>query len=290
MAYAILKFKKLKQHTKGVLFAHNHRTSEIHHRGINPKLNHLNRYRHSKIGPVEDINERIAALKKKPRKDAVVGIEMVLTASPDFFHQFGLNRVELSENPEFQKWAIEAQQWVKDEFGTESIIDTSLHLDERSPHLHIVIFPKVNPQTGRLSAKAMMSQEQLCGYQDSWAEAMKPWGLERGAKVRDTLEATGKKIWNIPISTYRSAPLIAESINEQYKELRRKTKSYLARKAQIAKDWLDEKPRKSTAFELSDHKAKPNAPQTALNANSSHFKDKNGQRLNQTEITPKNPL
>jgi hypothetical protein len=77
--------------------------------------------------------------------------------------------------------------WFKDQltflektFGKANVLSCTLHQDEKTPHVHAVIAPIT--KDGRLSAKLLFTPKTLTDYQNQYAEAMKPHGLERGVE------------------------------------------------------------------------------------------------------------
>ncbi|GHV49011.1 hypothetical protein FACS1894181_06510 [Bacteroidia bacterium] len=76
-----------------------------------------------------------------------------------------------------------------------------MHLDEKTPHIHATVIPivqgerrktkaekdndkkkykKKNTNAARLCADDVMARNKLKAYQDSYAEAMNKYGLQRG--------------------------------------------------------------------------------------------------------------
>lgn len=103
-------------------------------------------------------------------------------------------------------WATRSLQFVQDFAGKENVISADYHDDEDTPHLHIVCLPIVNRARRRrgplpkgsaaraaeirkvLSWSALVgrttadSSVTYSGLQDKYADAMKPFGLQRGIK------------------------------------------------------------------------------------------------------------
>lgn len=69
------------------------------------------------------------------RKDSVVAIEYMITASPEAMQ--GKSRTE--QDAYFQ----DAQAWITKRHGQENILTMAVHRDERTPHLHAVVVPIV---------------------------------------------------------------------------------------------------------------------------------------------------
>lgn len=87
-------------------------------------------------------------------------------------------------------------KWLYETYGKENVVSCVLHMDEKTPHLHATIVPivtserqrreregerKYNTKSGpRLSADDVLKRARLREYQDTYAVAMKPFGLKRG--------------------------------------------------------------------------------------------------------------
>ena len=68
------------------------------------------------------------------------------------------------------KWSNDCSKWVKNSVGKEAVIESlTLHLDERSPHIHVTVVPVVNDTKGpKLSAKVV--QRRMAGLPDKGRE------------------------------------------------------------------------------------------------------------------------
>ena len=92
---------------------------------------------------------------KPLRKDAVVMRPLILQLDPKFWNEnfpdWAEKPLDENDDPRFQKF-IEAQiEWAKSEFGAENVIGGSLHMDEYSPQLQLLITPVTDD--GRLSQR-----------------------------------------------------------------------------------------------------------------------------------------
>lgn len=126
------------------------------------------------------INQRIEEGyqgKKAIRKDAVKYLSLVLTGSHE-------DMTKLATDPvRFKAWQQANFDFVAQEFGKANILRFTLHMDEKTPHIHAVVVPLT--KDGRLSAKELMgNKKSLSLQQDRYAEAMEPFELSRG--VRDS--------------------------------------------------------------------------------------------------------
>lgn len=184
---------------------HNERSRET--KNADPAKTHLNRKIISTDNLTQSINERIRegyTGKTAIRKDAVTSISMILTGSHE-----PMNR--LIEQNRLDEWVNANLKWVGDTFGKENIVMFTLHMDEKTPHIHAIIVP-ITPD-GRLSAKEVMGEKKtLRGYQDSYALAMDRFGMERG--VRKTKDS---KVRHVDINDYYK--LVNQDLPEKRKEL-----------------------------------------------------------------------
>jgi len=111
--------------------------------------------------------------KKAIRKDAVKFIPMVMTGSHKEMKEI------FSDNKKANDWIKANYEFACREFGKENIVRCTLHLDEKTPHLHIVAIPLT--KDGRLSAKEIFgNRNDLSDRQTRYADAMRDFGLQRG--------------------------------------------------------------------------------------------------------------
>ena len=122
------------------------------------------------------ISERIAEGykgKRKIRNDAVRYLNHVLTGSHEDMKEI------FNDKDKSQKWLNENYKFACQEFGHENIVRFTLHLDEKTPHIHCVTVPLTSD--GKLSAKEIMGNKKvLRERQDKYADMMKVFGLKRG--------------------------------------------------------------------------------------------------------------
>ena len=107
------------------------------------------------------------------RKDAVRYVNLMLSGSPEQMQN-------LEQQGKLSEWMAINYEYVASEFGKENIVRFAMHLDEKTPHIHTTVVPLT--KDGRLSAKEYLfgHKEKLRGFQDRYAQAMVPFGLERG--------------------------------------------------------------------------------------------------------------
>lgn len=110
-------------------------------------------------------------LPEKRRKDAVLAVEYVMTASPEWW-----TKADQEQQADFFD---QAHKWLADKYGADRIVTATIHRDETSPHLSAFVVPLT--QDGRLSAKEFIgNRTKMTADQTSFAKAVEHLGLERG--------------------------------------------------------------------------------------------------------------
>lgn len=115
-----------------------------------------------------------------PKQQAVLALEMILTASPEYFRPNSPEIAGLYEPDLLDDWLETNKRWLNETFG-DKIVRAELHLDEATPHIHAYLVP-INPK-GSLSAYHFVGdKKKLSELQTNYAEAMQPLGITRGIK------------------------------------------------------------------------------------------------------------
>lgn len=133
----------------------------------------------------EKLTDYYKSLGIKEKKDNVLMMEFVLSASPEFFKR--------ADSDTKSKWVKEQIAFMQNEFGSQVKLAV-LHLDETTPHLHFMIgteqktLKKYKNQKGEfhketwsLNAKRY-NPEFLTGLHDRHAAWNQPFNLKRGVK------------------------------------------------------------------------------------------------------------
>jgi Plasmid recombination enzyme len=114
------------------------------------------------------------------RKNAVLCVEMLLTASPEYFRPGEPGRAgewQVDRLEQFQ-WAV--QDWLTQTYG-DRIVRAELHLDEATPHIHAYLVPL--DERGKLNCRGLFGDRaKLSRFQDSYAKALEPLELSRGIR------------------------------------------------------------------------------------------------------------
>ena len=180
--YAILRFAKYKGPEISGIEAHNERTKEKYasNPDIDPSRTHLNFHLIKPERKYRAESERqIAEAGCRTRSDSVRVVEALITATPEFFK--GKKRSELKE------FFNEALEFIKQNQAPETIISAVVHLDEKSPHMHLCFVPLTEDK--RLCAKEILgNKKKLTQWQDKyWEHMVKKYpDLERGESASET--------------------------------------------------------------------------------------------------------
>ncbi len=167
MNYAILRTAKLKTMGNiGGSLAHSYRTIETPN--ANPNLTSKN---HHSVATPEAVKQAIKdRLPEKRRSDAVLCIEYLITASPEW-EGWGNDK-----EAEFFKRSI---QWLIDQHGEENIAGISIHRDVSTPQLVAYVVPI--DHKGKLNCKNFLGgRVKLNQMQTDFANTVADLGLTRG--------------------------------------------------------------------------------------------------------------
>jgi hypothetical protein len=118
---------------------------------------------------------------ERRNRDSVLCREIVLSASPSYFRPGRESMGGVFEPDRVRVWAKAALAWTKRQWP-DQLASAVLHLDEMTPHLHLLCIPRVKTAAGvwKLNSKALFDRERLREMQTSYGEAMAPLGIRRG--------------------------------------------------------------------------------------------------------------
>lgn len=144
------------------------------------KQEHTERIKTMRADRIKTFNQHINSSKND------VAFEMVFTSDNEFFD--GLNRNDI------KKWAEKSLDFVTKDLGIErrNILHAIVHMDEKTPHLHVVAVPlvktynkKQNKDVWSISRRQYINgKSQLSKAQDIYNQRMNEGGyeLDRGKK------------------------------------------------------------------------------------------------------------
>lgn len=179
MSKAILRTAKLKTFGNiGGSLAHNYRTINTPNADPSRTPNNI----HS-LPNAESVKNAIQnRLPEKRRSDAVLCIEYLITASPEWSGWQDGNKT--------QEYFNRSIEWLKEKHGAENVVATSIHFDETTPHLVAYVVPLDDKQ--KLNCKLFLGgKKKLSDMQTDFAKKVKDLGLERG---KQNSKATHKTI------------------------------------------------------------------------------------------------
>ena len=149
---------------------------------------------------VRAVEGRLAQLAKPPRADSVLAMDVLLSASPEFFR--GPDEAPGTwDEGRMETWATAAQGWLAGEHG-KRLVASVLHLDEVTPHIQGLLIPI--DDRGVLNAKALFNRFTLRTAQTSYAAALRGLGIERGI--------AGSKATHVHVSDYYAAVARAHEV------------------------------------------------------------------------------
>ena len=180
--YGIMRFAKYKGPEIGNIEAHNERTKEKY--ASNPDVDvSRSKYNFHLVKPVQryrtEAEKQITAAGCRTRKDSVRMVEVLFTASPEFFR--GKKRAEV------RAYFEEALRFFEQHQNKANIISAVVHMDEKTPHMHLSFVPLT--ADGRLSAKEIVgNKKKLIQWQDNfWSHMVRTYPeLERGESASQT--------------------------------------------------------------------------------------------------------
>ena len=197
MGYAVLHLEKAKG-TDSKMSAHIERT--VHPKNADRTRTHLNRelvqFPEGVRNRTQAIAQRIetAGIRRKVSANQVKAIRILLTGSNKDMKQ-------MEAEGRIEDWCNDSLKWIRETYGEQNLVSAVLHMDEKTPHIHATVIPivtgerrkagqeeqngkkkyrKKNPQDVRLCADDVMARHRLKHYQDTYAQAMNKYGLQRG--------------------------------------------------------------------------------------------------------------
>lgn len=177
LSFAVVRMIKLKSHDlKGIQF-HNQREKESK---TNPDIDksksafNYDLLNSNKIDYNKQVKKIIESQKegtRKIRKDAVLVNEFLVTSDKPFFEKLSPAREK-----EFFR---ESAEFFKKRYGEQNIAFATVHIDEKTPHMHIGVVPM---RDGKLQGKNVFNRQELLAIQEEFPKHMKEKGfdLERG--------------------------------------------------------------------------------------------------------------
>lgn len=211
MGYAVLHMEKTSG-TDAAMSAHIERT--IKPKNADESRTHLNRELIKFPDGVENRTQAIqhrldtAGLTRKIGNNQVRAIRVLLTGTHEDMER-------ITNEGRLDGWCNDNIRYLADTFGKENIVSAVLHMDEQTPHIHATLVPIVKGErkrkkkeeqvkkryrrkptdTARLCADEIMTRAKLKSYQDTYAQAMSGYGLQRGIDGSEAKHITTRQYY-----------------------------------------------------------------------------------------------
>jgi cell division protein FtsB len=220
MGYVVLHFNKAKGSSEARMTAHIER--RVKPKNADPEKTHLNRelieFPSGVTNRTQAIQFRIktAGIFRKITPDQVRVIRVNVSGS----HK-DMKRI-VSEG-RIDEWCKDNLEYFRQEFGEKNIVSAVLHMDEKTPHIHIALVPIVTGKRRkakedaeekdiiRLCADDVLTKAKMKGYQDSYAVAMSKYGLKRGIEGSKAKHRTTQEYYR---DTFEQTQVLREEIDE----------------------------------------------------------------------------
>ena len=200
MSYAIVRNEKLTRAEINGKGTHNDRKAKKHsNKDIDPTRTHLNYYiKKNEFTYTKEFDKHIKEnnLQGHLRSNSIIMCQMIFTSDQEFFDKIG--------EKETKRYFDECYRFICNykNLGENNIISAVVHLDEGTPHLHIMFIPVVHikdkngKEIDKICARDFWKgRDSYRKLQDSYFNYVKSKGfdLERGMFVEDT----GRKHYTI---------------------------------------------------------------------------------------------
>ena len=203
MAYAVARMQKMKVGNLKGIENHNKRKTKNHaNKDIDVERSHLNydlvessgTYHKNVMGYIN----KNKASKRAVRKDAVVVNEWLVTSSAAFF--------EGMEDDEIKRYFEVSKDFFADKFGEKNIQYAQVHMDEKTPHMHMGIVPF--DEDMKLSSKRVVTRQKLIEIQDNLPVYMQEHGFDVQRGEKDSQRN------HLSVSEYKDAKEKAKELQE----------------------------------------------------------------------------
>lgn len=232
MSYCVARMEKMKSDNLVGIGNHNQRRFSNHsNKDIDVSKSHLNYDILDKVKSYKtDIEGYITAnksSKRAVRKDAVLVCEWIITSDSDFFES-----MSPADTREYFQTAID---FFAERYGSKNLMYAQVHLDERTPHMHLGIVPF--DKDNKLTAKTMFDREALQDIQNELPLYMN----ERGFKVERG--RAGSEAKHLTVQEYKDVQKEIKKQSEVLDGVKKELES--VKNVTRTKDFLDELDSKS---------------------------------------------
>ena len=160
------------------------------------------------------------------RKNAVLGVEMLLSASPGYFRPDNPELAGAYDKDRLQSWKQSTMEWLNEKYGRR-VVSAILHLDEATPHIHALLVPLDG--NGKLNCRALFggTRHTLSQLQTEYGNAVAALGISRGIensrathqKVSQFYTLTqGRDVPEIPFTQHCTSPEMPNKLSRMSDE------------------------------------------------------------------------
>jgi len=192
-------------------------------------------------------------IKRRISHNQVRALQVMLSGAPE-----DMQRIQASGK--LDEWCEDNIQWMQDTFGKENVVSAILHLDEKTPHIHATVVPIVQGErrkakleenngkkkyrkkaknTVRLCADDVMTRDNLKLFQDTYAEKMQKYGLERGVKGSDARHISTPQYYRELFVQSEDMKEEIVAMKEEQQEINDKTRDLYDRKDEAREKFLN---------------------------------------------------
>lgn len=219
MSYAIVRNEKLTRDEAKGRYVHNERKTKGHtNKDIDPERTHLNYYfKRNELSYIKEFDKLRTEkdLKGHIKSNSIIMCEMIFTSEKEFFENVG--------EQETKRYFEESYRFICNykNLGEENIISAVVHLDEGTPHMHLVFVPVVHTKDKEGNEIDKICSRDFWKGRDSYRTLQnnfydyitsKGFGLERGIEIEET-GAKHEKIENLKkITNFENTKKVLDSI------------------------------------------------------------------------------
>jgi hypothetical protein len=198
MGYAIIRMAKIKHVSKiRRSFDHAFRARETPNAAteLTPENSHM-----GAESPAEALHRFNEAMPGKVRKNAVLALEFLITASPE--------AMQSKTRAQQDGYFADALDWLKAKHGAKNVFYAGIHRDEITPHMYAYVVPK--DSRGVLNCRQFYgARNALSAMQtDFWEKVGHPHGLERGLEGSRARHTSIREYYGRVNASERPAPAV----------------------------------------------------------------------------------
>ena len=168
------------------------------------------------------IRDQKAKVIESGKNASTIAIEMVLSASPEYFRDDPLD-TGVFDQKKMEVWRDANLVFLKNKYG-DNLVRVDLHLDESTPHMHAIITPLVQKErkvrgkneyrkVNVLDAKNMFNRKALVELQSEAAQAVSHLNIERGLRYSKAKHTSIKQFYS-KVSEPKQSPLVKHLDND----------------------------------------------------------------------------